>query len=391
MGEPKGSGNLSHLSYNGEQINVGIQRLDVFSSVFSTHAERRTHMGKILTRMGDGTLTEMSESELKQDLETGTRDGADKADVPPLHQDELDYLLDIFTTPAKFASVELGSEVVLSFDGGTLKTRRLGVATGRIQAIQFFERALGADTMELAHIDYSYKQIKPIAGDEQPVLEQALLVSTVPLFYGAMPNLGIYSQPDGPVPNPAELLPQGKIKEARAAHEEAVEHAVRDMVYVGSKMAESGADGINFDTTGAAGDPDFLATLRATEILKKRYPDMCIELGMAGEFILGMHGEMSYDGVRLAGLYPHEQVKLAQKAGVTIFGPVVNTNTSQSSAWNLARTLTLLKPCVERSTIPVHANVGMGVGSTPVVDNPPTDAVSKASKALVEIVRIDGL
>ena len=348
-------------------------------------------MGKILTRMGDGTLTEVSESELRRDLEAGTGDATDKADVPRLVQDELDHLLDIFTTPGKFASVELGNEVVLSFDGGTLKTRRLGVATGRIQAIQFFERALGADTMELAHIDYSYKQIKPIAGDEQPVLEQALLVSTVPLFYGAMPNLGIYSQPDGPVPNPAELLPQGKIAEARAAQEEAVEHAVRDIVYVGEKMYESGADGINFDTTGAAGDPDFLATLRATEILKKKYPDMCIELGMAGEFILGMHGEMTYDGVRLAGLYPHEQVKLAQKAGVTIFGPVVNTNTSQSSAWNLARTLTFLKPCVENSAIPVHANVGMGVGSVPVVDNPPTDAVSKASKALVEIVRMDGL
>lgn len=348
-------------------------------------------MGKILTRMGDGTLIEMSEAEVERDLEEGTQDAAERAEVPPLSGDELKYLSDIFATPAKFASVELGNEVVLSFDGGTLKTRRLGVATGRIQAIQFFERALGADTMELAHIDYSYKQIKPIAGDEQPVLEQALLVSTVPLFYGAMPNLGIYSQPDGPVPNPAALLPQGKIREARAAHEEAVEHAVRDMVYVASKMHESGADGINFDTTGAAGDPDFLATLRATKILKDKYPEMCIELGMAGEFILGMHGEMAYEGVRLAGLYPHEQVKLAQQAGVTIFGPVVNTNTSQSCAWNLARALTFLKPCMQNSTIPIHVNVGMGVGSVPVVDNPPTDAVSKASKALVEILRLDGL
>ena len=173
-------------------------------------------MGKILTRMGDGTLTEMDEADLKRDLEEGTRDAAERASVSPLTEDEQKYLFDIFTTPAKFASVELGSEVVLSFDGGTLKTRRLGVATGRIQAIQFFERALGADTMELAHIDYSFKQIKPIAGDEQPVLEQALLVSTVPLFYGAMPNLGIYSQPDGPVPNPAELLAPGKNKRGQS-------------------------------------------------------------------------------------------------------------------------------------------------------------------------------
>lgn len=348
-------------------------------------------MVKLLTRMGDGSLTEMSESQLKGDLEAGTRDAAERAEVPPLSEDELKHLFDIFCTPAKFASVELGNEVVLSFDAGSLKIRRLGISTGRIQAIQFFERALGADTMELAHVDYSYKQIKPIVGDEQPVLEQALLVSTVPLFYGAMPNLGIYSRPDGPIPNPAELLPMGKISEARAAHEEAVEYAVKDMVYVASKMYESGADGINFDTTGAAGDPDFQATLRATKILKEKYPDMCIELGMAGEFILGMHGEMTFEEVRLAGLYPHEQVKLAQKAGVTIFGPVVNTSTSHSSAWNLARAVTFLKPCVENSTIPIHANVGMGVGSVPVVDNPPTDVVSKASKALVEIVRLDGL
>lgn len=341
--------------------------------------------------MGDGSLTEMSRDQLKGDLEAGTRDAAERAGVAPLSEAELKHLFDIFCAPSKFASVELGNEVVLSFDGGTLKIRRLGIPTGRIQAIQFFERALGADTMELAHIDYSYKQIKPIVGDEQPVLEQALLVSTVPLFYGAMPNLGIYSKPDGPVQNPAELLPMGKISEARAAQEEAVDYAVRDMVYVASKMYESGADGINLDTTGAAGDPDFLAALKATKILKGKYPDICIEMGMAGEFILGMHGELTYEGVRLAGLYPHQQVKLAQKAGVTIFGPVVNTSTSHSSAWNLARAVTFLKPCVADSTIPIHANVGMGVGSVPVVDNPPSDVVSKASKALVEIVRLDGL
>ena len=38
-------------------------------------------MGKILTRMGDGTLTEMDEAEVKRDLEEGTRDAAEKAEV----------------------------------------------------------------------------------------------------------------------------------------------------------------------------------------------------------------------------------------------------------------------------------------------------------------------
>jgi DNA-binding transcriptional MerR regulator len=37
---------------------------------------------------------------------------------------------------------------------------------------------------------------------------------------------------------------------------------------------------------------------------------------MAGEFILGMHGGLQFEGKTLAGLYPHEQVKLAEAAGV---------------------------------------------------------------------------
>ena len=178
---------------------------------------------------------------------------------------------------------------------------------------------LGADTLELAHIDYSYKPVKPIIPFEKPIMEQAVLITIPALLYGAMPNLGLYSQPDGPCPNPADLLPKGKIAEARASYEEAAEYAIADMVYVGSEMYEAGADGINFDTTAAAGDAEFYATLKAVEILRKKYPAMGIQMGMAAEFVLGMHGEIEYKGVRLAGLYPHQQVKLAEEAGVNIF------------------------------------------------------------------------
>jgi dimethylamine--corrinoid protein Co-methyltransferase len=245
--------------------------------------------------------------------------------------------------------------------------------------------------MELCHIDYSFKPIKPIVTMEQPILEQALLSTHIPMFYGAMPNLGLYSQPDGPFPNPSELLPEGKIDEARASNEAAVEDAVKDILYASSAMYESGADGINLDTVGAAGDADFQASLIAAEKLKEKYPDMCIELGMAGEFILGMHAELEYDGVRLAGLYPHDQVKLAEKAGVTIFGPAINTNASKSCPWNLARAITFIKACCEVAAIPIHVNMGMGVGAVTANDQPPVDTVSRASKAMVEICRLDGL
>jgi len=53
--------------------------------------------GKILTRMGDGFLVEITEGELRKDLEEGTKDAAERAKVPPLSGDELKFCL-IFTS-----------------------------------------------------------------------------------------------------------------------------------------------------------------------------------------------------------------------------------------------------------------------------------------------------
>ena len=106
------------------------------------------------------------------------------------------------------------------------------------------------------------------------------------------------------------------------------------------------------------------------QISKKKYHDMCIEAEMSGEFMLGMQGNFYYDGVRLASLCVHEQLKLAQKAGVTIFGPVVNANTNRSIPWNLSRAITFMKACGEISRIPIHVNIGIGVGAGTVTDHP---------------------
>jgi dimethylamine--corrinoid protein Co-methyltransferase len=348
-------------------------------------------MEKFLTRMGDGFRVEMTEGEIRRDIEEAIQDASKRAKIPPLTEDEIGYLLELFKTPENAVGVDRGNEVILSYDSGTTKFKRANVSVSKIQSLQIYERMLGSDTLELAHIDYSFKPVKPIVVFEQPILEQALLMTIPPLFYGAMPNLGLYSQPDGPCPNPADLLPKGKIAEARASYEEAIEYAVKDMVYVASEMYESGADGINFDTAAAAGDAEFLATLKAIEILRKKYPQMCIMMGMAGEFILGMHGEVYYDGVRLAGLYPHKQLELAEKAGVTIFGPTTNIVTNRSLPWNIARSVNFAKACTEQAHIPCHACMGMGVGGVPLTLSPPIDALSRASKAMVEIGRLDGL
>jgi dimethylamine--corrinoid protein Co-methyltransferase len=53
-------------------------------------------MEKILTRMGDGSRVEMTTAEIQQDLEAGSQDAAERAIVPPLTDDEIKYLLDLY-------------------------------------------------------------------------------------------------------------------------------------------------------------------------------------------------------------------------------------------------------------------------------------------------------
>ncbi len=347
-------------------------------------------------RMGDGRVEHLSSDELRADILLGTEDAADRGRIPALTENERDHLFDLFAHPGRIVGVEPGNEVVLSDDGvaGSLYTEQgdsgVGVPVSREQAIRLFERAFGFDTTELGHADYSFKPVKPIVANEQQCMESLLLATIIPVFYGAMPNLATYARPDGPFGNPSDLMPQGKIEEARTAQMEAAEACTRDMVYVGRKMADAGADGLDFDTTASAGDAEFLATLLAIEELSAN-THLAIQVGMAAEFVLGMHGEVTYRGERLAGLYPHQQVKLVEQAGASVFGPVVNTNTRMSTAWNVARAVTFVKACSEVATIPIHANVGMGVGGVPMCETPPVDAVTRASAAMVEIGRVDGL
>ena len=53
----------------------------------------------------------MTRSEIKADLEAGTQLAAKKAKVPELTQDELDHLLDIYASAARFTAVDIGDEV----------------------------------------------------------------------------------------------------------------------------------------------------------------------------------------------------------------------------------------------------------------------------------------
>jgi len=112
---------------------------------------------------------------------------------------------------------------------------------------------------------------------------------------------------------------------------------------------------------------------------------------MANEFHLGMHGKMKFEGDRVAGQYPGQQVKTAEKAGIHSYGCVVNTYISKSFAWNLARSITYVQQAVKVADIPVLVDVGMGVGGIPLTNVSPTDATSRVSKAMMEVGKADGL
>lgn len=348
-------------------------------------------------RRGDGQRLFMSKDQIVSDLQDGSNDAAELGSIPALSSTELDKLAEILMTPGRMVGVEPGMEVPVTHDIGTIRidgdqgNSGVGIPSSRLVGMMFHERAMGADTMELGHIDYSYKPVKPVIANEMQAMEVVQQNMIIPILYGAMPNMGLYYTPDGPFENPGDLMKAFKIKEAQESTERAAEHLTRDMIWIMQRMMKAGADGVNFDTTGAAGDGDFYATLHAVEALRKQYPDMYIETGMAGEMVLGMHGELKYNGENLAGLWPHQQVKLMAKAGSNIFGPVVNTNTSKSSPWNLGRAVTFVKAAVKESTIPCHVNMGMGVGGIPMFETPTIDAVSHASKAMVEVAGVDGI
>jgi dimethylamine--corrinoid protein Co-methyltransferase len=347
--------------------------------------------------MGDGERIELGKEELRQELLDGSRDAAKKGQIPELTGSELDQLFEIIAEPGRIVSVPPGEELVVTDDGIAEGFRAseadggAGIQMDSLTSLLAYERGIAADTACTGHSDFSFKPVKAVIDNEMQSYYTASLSTTIPLFYGSQPNLGLYYQPDGPFPNFAELMPLGKIDEARKAQEDAAEVLKEDMIFVGKRLNEMGCEGLNFDTAGSSGDADFYATLEAVRELKKSCPNMSLIVGMSSEFVLGMHGKILFDEQRLAGMFPHEQVKIVEAAGADIFGAAVNVNTSRTVPWNLSKAVTFVKHTVEEARIPVHPNVGMGVCGIPMMVETPIDSVTRTAKALALIGKADGL
>ncbi|KXB05635.1 hypothetical protein AKJ49_00390 [candidate division MSBL1 archaeon SCGC-AAA382A03] len=347
------------------------------------------------TRAGNAKKIKMEKKEIESEIEDGTNEAAENAGIEALTEDEQEHLLDIIIESGGLVSVDDGDEIVLTRDGGTIRytecNRYQGIPLSKEQAVWMAERILFMDTMELGHLDYSFKRVKPVAHDEAAILENTMMLTIIPILYGSMPNLGLYYQSQGgSFPTPTDLMKEGKFEEAKETQENAKEKMLEDMRYIGKVLAKTGLDGLNIDTAAAAGDAEFYGVLEAVEYYTQEL-GIPVEVGMSTEEVLGMHAELEYEGTKLAGITPHKQGKLLQKAGASIFGPAINVNSEKTFPWNLARAITYVKKCTEELEIPIHPNMGMSVGGVPVTDTPPVDAVSRAAKAMVEIANIDGI
>ena len=157
-------------------------------------------------------------------------------------------------------------------------------------------------------------------------------------------------------------------------------------------MWEAGADGIDFDTAGAAGDGDFLATLRGRRDIRAAHPDMGIEVGMAGEFVLGMHGGSSTTACVSPACGRGNRWSWRPGRGDDLRAGGEREHAAGSCAWNIARALTLVKPCCDDGRDPHPHERGHGRGRRADEQlRRRVDAVSRASRACVDILHLDGL
>ncbi|MFA7037283.1 MAG: [dimethylamine--corrinoid protein] Co-methyltransferase, partial [Methanosarcina sp.] len=128
-------------------------------------------------RMGDGKRIFLTKDKIIEELEAGMANASDLGEIPDLSGDEIDKLAEILMMPGKAVSVEQGMEVPVTHDIGTLRldgdqgNSGVGIPSSRLVGCMMHERAFGADTMELGHIDYSYKPVKPVVANECQAME----------------------------------------------------------------------------------------------------------------------------------------------------------------------------------------------------------------------------
>ena len=227
---------------------------------------------------------------------------------------------------------------------------------------------MGGDLCELQQDDYSYKAVKTAVAGEQRRMQEAQYRLTIPVQYGAQADLGRYSAPDGPVPNWSQLMPQGRIAEARAAQEEAARRSRAGHVQ---------------GRVGAVGGRRRRRRLRHQRRRRRRRSARRAQHGATPACRLPRPGHRGRHGVGVRARHARRARVRRREAGRRLWpaGPAApaaglpappssgrRSTSTRRQTWpgTWRGRSTIIKPCMEVAEIPVHLNVGMGVGGVPM-------------------------
>jgi len=254
---------------------------------------------------------------------------------------------------------------------------------------------MGADLVELCVATTRSRWCAPSCHTRRSSCTTPSWLSRSPASTASCPIWGCTPSRTGPCENWSELLPQGRI--ARVARRPGggrrdgrARHGQPRRRYV-VRRAPTPLTGDTNRRLGRPGVPG--RALRATEIVPRPSTrTWALKLGHGGR-VRARHARPA----RVRGQATRRHVGRFSSCGpCRMPAPPCSarsstSNTGRSCAWNMARALTFVKPCMAEARIPIHMNAGMAWVACRCSSTPWWIAVCRAAKACVDILRLDGL
>ncbi len=187
----------------------------------------------MITRMGDAATVEMTADELRRDIVEGSEAAAAKGKVPVLEEREVEYLYEMFASPSRIWGVERGHEAILTKDGSTNTHLLVAALERRLRAPE--PRGGGAPLRDGLRLRHDGGRARRLLGEAGQVPRQPRGAAPRPAAARHRPAalLRLHAEPRAvlptrrTVPEPVGPAAEGKIDEARAAQEEALEACAR--------------------------------------------------------------------------------------------------------------------------------------------------------------------
>ncbi len=220
---------------------------------------------KILTRMGDSSNVELTKDELRTEFEQGSEYAAKKAKVPVAHRERGRLPRRHVRRPHAHlgrAARQRGRD-----DQGRLRQRAQLLAHVERRGRAGQPRGRRAPLRVDARLRLDGGLAQRLLGEAAALPQGARACCTSSCSWrrrssrcstASCPTWGCTTGPDGSFENPSDLMPIGKIDEARETQEDApARPASTDCIEMSDCMLEMGADGIDFDTVASTGDAEF--------------------------------------------------------------------------------------------------------------------------------------